>query len=378
MLRILHTADWQLGKYFGNIEGDAGAALRQQRFQTVRAIAELAQARAVDAVLVAGDVFDLDSLSNTLLLRTLEALQPYSGPWLLLPGNHDPATPESLWTRLRALGAPANVHLLTEPGVTLLANGGLAVLAAPLQRRHDSQDLSAVFQQLNTPATALRVGLAHGGIDGFLGNDWQAFNRIAANRAELAQLDYLALGDWHGTLPINPRTWYAGTPEPDRFKDNDAGNVLYVELEAGQLPRVERIPIGYYHWSNLELSLNSAEDLLYLDDQLTQLGHPARQVLRLHLNGALSLHQRAQLQQQLQRWEARLHYLQVNEHALGVQASAQELDALTLQGGFIATAVHTLRQLSQQTQDPHQQSLAIAALQRLYQLTQASSTHAQE
>ena len=58
-----------------------------------------------------------------------------------------------------------------------------------------------------------------------------AANPIDGERAARARLDYLALGDWHGTLEIAPRTWYAGTPEPDRFRANDAGNVLLVELD---------------------------------------------------------------------------------------------------------------------------------------------------
>ena len=88
-----------------------------------------------------------------------------------------------------------------------------------------------------TPAGALRVGLAHGSVAGRLPDDADAANPIAADRATGARLDYLALGDWHGTLEIAPRTWYAGTPEPDRFRANDAGNALLVELDGPGLPR---------------------------------------------------------------------------------------------------------------------------------------------
>ena len=43
--RFIHTADWQIGKPFGNIPGDAGAELRAQRIRTVAKIAELARDR---------------------------------------------------------------------------------------------------------------------------------------------------------------------------------------------------------------------------------------------------------------------------------------------------------------------------------------------
>lgn len=31
-IRILHTADWQIGKQFANVPGDPGAALRKPQF----------------------------------------------------------------------------------------------------------------------------------------------------------------------------------------------------------------------------------------------------------------------------------------------------------------------------------------------------------
>ena len=59
------------------------------------------------------------------------------------------------------------------------------------------------------------------------------------DRAATARLDYLALGDWHGTRRIDARTWYSGTPEPDRFKANEPGNVLQVDIaRAGAEPIV--------------------------------------------------------------------------------------------------------------------------------------------
>ena len=57
-VRLLHTADWQLGRSFAGIGGDAAALLREARFEAVRKIAGLATQHEVDAVLVAGDAFD--------------------------------------------------------------------------------------------------------------------------------------------------------------------------------------------------------------------------------------------------------------------------------------------------------------------------------
>ncbi|HYN38931.1 MAG TPA: DNA repair exonuclease, partial [Rhodospirillales bacterium] len=231
---FIHTADWQLGAPFGFIPGDAGAALREARFAVVQRIAALACERAADAVLVAGDVFDGNAVSEATLSRALDAMAaPFHGPWVLLPGNHDAALAESVWTRLAARrDLPPNVVLATEPRPLALADGRLVVLPAPLRRRHEDADLTGWFDGAATPAGCVRVGLAHGSVEGRLPDGAEIHNPIAADRAARARLDWLALGDWHGTCFLDRRTAYAGTPEPDRFKDNDPGAVLFVRIAA--------------------------------------------------------------------------------------------------------------------------------------------------
>ena len=78
MIRFLHTADWQIGTQFGQFEPDEAAHLAEARFETVRRIAEEAAARKVDAVLVAGDVFDLQTVSDTVIRRLFGALQAFA------------------------------------------------------------------------------------------------------------------------------------------------------------------------------------------------------------------------------------------------------------------------------------------------------------
>ncbi|MEO1787648.1 MAG: hypothetical protein AAFR41_11580, partial [Pseudomonadota bacterium] len=56
--RFLHTADWQLGKSFGRFEGDLQGELKAARRDCISRIAALAEARSIDHVVVAGDVWD--------------------------------------------------------------------------------------------------------------------------------------------------------------------------------------------------------------------------------------------------------------------------------------------------------------------------------
>lgn len=371
-LTILHTADWQIGKVFRNITGDAGAALRLQRFKTVAAVAALATEKRAEAVLVAGDVFDTDGVSDDTLRRTLAAMEGYAGPWVLLPGNHDPALASSVWTRIGALGKPDNVILATEEAPVVLCDGKLAILPAVLRRRHEALDTTAWFDGAETPDGAFRVGLAHGGVEGASAADAAAPNQISANRVQSAGLDYLALGDWHSKREIDPRTWYAGTPEADRFRSPDPGHVLTAEFTApGAAPFVTAHQVGHYHWARLELDVqgdNAADQVRTALTNIASDRPPDQQVIRLILSGVVSLAQRQAVDAVVADWRARCLFLESRTTDLISAPTPDDLDAIDHQG-FVREAVERLKEQAAGSSDE-----AATARRALEILWQAHST----
>ena len=364
----MHTADWQLGKRFANIPGDPGGALRDRRVETVKAVAKLATERGVDAVLVAGDAFDANAVAHRTLIRMLDGLQEFSGDWVFIPGNHDPALADSVWTRLQERQLPANVHLALQPEQPLsLADGRAVVLPAVLERKHEIRDLTAWFDHKDTGEGAIRIGLAHGSVPEYLPNASDATNPVTAGRADAARLDYLALGDWHGTLRINHRTWYSGTPEPDRFASSNPGNVLVVTIdEPGAPPEVETVPVSHFLWHSEAVEIRCAEDMDALHRRINELApEPARCLLRLTLSGAVDLATHATLHRCLEDWRARLHHLDIQDHGLVDEPSDDDLDRID-RGGFVRTAVERLRSRAYNPADP-ERDVAMMALRRLYE-----------
>ncbi|MGD9511609.1 MAG: exonuclease SbcCD subunit D, partial [Geminicoccaceae bacterium] len=140
-LRLLHTADWQLGKPFQNLPTEVAALVREARVATVRTIAALATRHEAAAVLVAGDIFDSNLVPERTIVQALAAMRGFAGPWVLLPGNHDARLAEGVWSRLERLGRPENVLLADSPSPIALADGRLVVLPAPLTERHATDDL---------------------------------------------------------------------------------------------------------------------------------------------------------------------------------------------------------------------------------------------
>ncbi len=363
-VRFLHTADWHLGKAFNNLGPEAGARLRLARIEAVRRIAAIATERQVDAVLVAGDVFDQQVASIEVITGCLGAMEGFAGDWVLLPGNHDAAEVGSVWERVRLrLPEGRQTHLATGANPVQLANGRLAVLPAPLLRRHESSDLTAIWDNSPTPPAACRVGLAHGSVLGILPEAAEKHNPIAADRAGAAHLDYLALGDWHGTLQVGDRAWYSGTPEPDGFKENDSGNVLLIEMDgSGAAPRVEPIPTGQYRWLAWERRVTSRGDIEQLDRDLDAERPANARVVWLRLEGMLALPDTQILRERLDWWRGQFAVLRAEGEK--IQVSTGDTDFAALQPpGFVAKAVADL-----QSRDKAGEPGAAEALTILYQL----------
>ncbi|MDM0112036.1 DNA repair exonuclease [Variovorax sp. J22R133] len=344
MTRFLHTADWQIGRQFATFDPEHAPILAEARIAAVEQLAALANLHKVDAVLVAGDVFDAQTVSERTMRRLFNALSGYAGPWLMIPGNHDAALAESVWTRAQRLGVvPPHAHLLLTPGVRLFAAQGFAALPAPLVQRHTYEDLSAWFDAADTPDGLLRIGLAHGSVQGILAEGIDSTNPIAPDRASTARLDYLALGDWHGCKRINERTWYAGTPEPDRFKANDAGQALLIDIAGpGAQPQVTPLAVGRYRWRAMEVVLQVASDVESLCDQLDELD--AQSVADLRVQGQVDLAGLQRLQAGVGRAEARARHLQADLSALRLVPTDEDIAALQVDG-YLSELVAELRGL---------------------------------
>jgi DNA repair exonuclease SbcCD nuclease subunit len=360
MPRFIHTADWQIGRTYQRFAADDAAFLAEARLVTVERIARLAAERQVDAVLVAGDVFDAQTVSDRTVRRLFNALAPYQGRWLIIPGNHDAALAAGVWTRARQLDClPSNVHLFEEPGAAVFDDLGCIVLAAPLTQRQTHSDLTAWFDAEPSDPALIRIGLAHGSVAGILPDNVDAGNPIAADRAASARLDYLALGDWHGTRRIDARTWYSGTPEPDRFRRNEPGNVLQVEIEhAGAEPVVEVVPVAGCRWHEIEHRLTVPSDVDELEGTLAPLG--GGDVVALRLAGEVDLAQQRRIRQLLGVAQGRARALEADLAQLRLKPTDADLASLAADG-YVGEVLAELRDLAQAGDEDGAEALNLLA-----------------
>jgi DNA repair exonuclease SbcCD nuclease subunit len=215
-----------------------------------------------------------------------------------------------------------------------------------MRRKSEAADLTEWMDGVASAAGLMRIGLAHGSIAGF-GAGGEASNPIAPDRAKRAGLDYLALGDWHRTMPVNPSTWYAGTPEADRFNSQELGQVLVVEIGAvGTEPKVTAHRTGTYRWLAISEQVNDAGDLERLERNLRALPDLSTTVMRLTITGSLPLAARAELERRLAGLEAALFHLETSLESLAIRPSLADLEAIDF-GGALREAADSLKGMAE-------------------------------
>jgi DNA repair exonuclease SbcCD nuclease subunit len=345
-LIFLHTADWQLGKPFASLRDDSKRhRLQQERLNAIQRLSSIAIDSEAAFVLVSGDLFDSSQATKSIVSSACASIGLLKIPVLIIPGNHDHGGPGSIWQqefflREQQQLAP-NLHILLSPEPVVLETA--VIFPAPLLRRHESGDPTAwirdAFENPTFPTHLPRIVLAHGTIQGF-GSSPQneedestITNWIDLSRLPTDELDYFALGDWHGTKQVGPKAWYSGTPEIDRFpkgEGNDPGNVLQITLTRGGIPTVEKIPSNRFLWKNFtfRFSDDSSLDLFIsqLDELIGQRGD--EHLLSLTLEGSLGIEASDRLEKILESWDSRLIRLRL-DHRVTIAPTEAEIIALT-------------------------------------------------
>lgn len=375
MITFLHTADLQIGKpYNWAHPGRARPALKEAREKAVTHLGKVAAECDASFILIAGDFFDDNTVDDDVVTRTCHRLEnDISVPVYILPGNHDAASgPSCVYHRAPFVDLkPDHVFVLDKGGPYLIGENGeeaaeddVLLLPAPVQRRIERGDptshIDADLGRDRAPE-ALRIGIAHGGVEAFDGGE--AASRIDPERAERAELDYLALGDWHGYKEVNPRTWYSGTPEPDSFMQNDPGHVLSVSVEAhGKTPTVDVVQTSQFEWKRIEMVLQGEADLNALEQSLADIEGPLQTLVRLELSGELGLDAQSRLDEIKEHLE---NTVLAVRHRGEVRPKATDKEIESMAGeGYVGATVDELRRISDG--DSEDADVADRALQLLY------------
>jgi DNA repair protein SbcD/Mre11 len=275
-VRILHTADWHLGKVLKGVD-----RLPEQRGVMAEIVA-VAASEGVDLVVVAGDVFESGAPSpdaQRLAWETLLALRAGGAEVAVIAGNHDSpdafdaVRPVFAAARITVLGRPAAPNaggvlelqtartgeatrlallpFVSQRGVVRAADlFGLDAAEATARYAERVARLVARLSEDFAP-DAVNVLVGHGTVTGarFGGGEREAqsiFDYHLPADVFPSTASYVALGHLHRTqeVPARSPAWYAGAPIAVDFGEEAATpGVLVVEAAPGRPAKVRTVPL---------------------------------------------------------------------------------------------------------------------------------------
>ena len=215
----------------------------------------------------------------------------------------------------------------------------------------------------------IRIGLAHGPIHDFSEGDGAEV--ISPDRADTAGLHYLALGDWHGRIMVNDRTWYSGTPEPDRFKHDQPGQCLLVTIDGPDATAsVTPLETGKYQWKKATCTLLPDDEV---EDAVHQvLPEPAAKqtcLLQLTVDGRATLSGHRALESLAARERLDLAFLDLRNADLHTEIGEDDLAEIDLSGSLRLVAEKLQSEVNDDNLDASDRKVAELALRRLYSLS---------
>lgn len=274
--------------------GKAASRVREERLLATKRVIEAAKDHGAEFVLIAGDTFEDNGVEHGLIQKVADILRSCPVPVYVIPGNHDPLTPGSVWEH-PAWKSMENVYVLREEKPVDIRGGVL--YPCPVTDKHSRKDPTLWISPEETQI--IRIGMAHGSVEGVPQSEPD--HPIARDTAARSGLDYLALGHWHSTALYSAADGathmaYSGTHETTGFSERDSGNILVVDIPApGAVPVITPVRTGNLKWKIIEKDILHSGDLASVRKEIESQENPELTLVQLRLKGLLATDDRDEI-----------------------------------------------------------------------------------
>ena len=272
LIKFVHAADLHLDSPFKQIGGKApphvADALVQATFKAYERIIDLCIDQRVDALLVAGDIYDGADRSlraQRAFIAGLERLDEAGIRAFVCHGNHDPLDG---WEA--NLDYPPGCHRFgteweSEP--VFQADPGCAVVTGiSYPTREVRKNLAAGLRAAPGP---FQIGLLHANVGGNAEHD--SYAPCSVDDLLHTGIDYWALGHVHAREVLRdaaPTVIYPGNPQGRHPNERGARGVYVVEVGDDRSIHPQFHPVDVVRWEQLDLDISELRSEQELLDEL--------------------------------------------------------------------------------------------------------------
>lgn len=323
-MKLIHTSDIHLASPLtARLPVDKLAERRAELAATLTRMVDEAKSIGADAIIIAGDLFDSESITAR-QLDTALAIIEYASPlrFFYLPGNHERDVLER-----KAEALPKNLRIFGEEW-TYFTIGEVTIAG----RSRASEDM---FDTLDLLPDDKNVVVLHGE----LRERCDSSGAIGLKDAAERHIDYMALGHYHSysEARIDRRgiAVYSGTPEGRGFDEAGALGFCLVEIADTLTHRFIPFSKRTIHVKDICVTgiARTAEILQKISDILLDI--PKKDILRVNLSGEreLSLHLDTKYIENA--FSGKVYYLDIKDKSrLSVRLDDYKYDK-SLRGEFI-------------------------------------------
>jgi DNA repair protein SbcD/Mre11 len=239
-LKLLHTADVHL-----DIDGYGASqhprdhrAITHQAFSTV---IDVAIREDVDLLIIAGDLFDSNRPGRDAIDFAIHEIRRAGRPVVMIPGNHDCLSSESVYRQVNLPSACPNLLFITHPTGELhhLPEHNLVLWGRGMVEHEPAYHPLAGLPPRQSAAWHLALG--HGF---FMEDDVASYRSspIYASEIRASGWDYIALGHCHAFADVSQarvKAFFSGAPGFFPGAQGNDGYVALIECEPGLERRID-------------------------------------------------------------------------------------------------------------------------------------------
>lgn len=255
----------------------------------------------VNAVLIAGDLFDSGTMSfasEIFLMEQMKRLYDEKINVFYAPGNHDP------YTEITRINWPQNVTVFScgNPVTVDVTDNLGRILARITGAGHETGSVSENLVKRFEPCIDLKIphiGLIHTMVAGFGGVDHDRYAPSGVEDMLEKNYVYWALGHIHKREKISdmPCVLYPGNLIGRNPKETGQKGIVSVEIHNDKRVDVEFVPVSPVVWSNIDIdelaSIERLDEFLnFVKERISQeiISNKERLLLRVNLKGPALLY----------------------------------------------------------------------------------------
>lgn len=234
-VKILHCADLHFDTSFsGLILPQKQEERKEDLRETFGQIIDLVKKENIPILLIAGDLFDNDSVMRTTIDYLLNKFNEIPSTYIFIaPGNHDPLNEKSYYN---IINWPGNVHIFTDKlSMIEIKELNTCIYGIGFSKHIEKNSLIQNFECIDKTIDKINILLMHGDVVG--SGESSDYNPVYIKNIEESGMDYIALGHTHEYSKIQKAGgvfWsYSGAPEGRGFDETGAKGIVKGEISKG-------------------------------------------------------------------------------------------------------------------------------------------------